>query len=149
MRGALARGTDEVPSPSAFDARDAEAGHVAGLQLLDPADPVPFEEVLVPIVVAARARLARRVGAARGALLAAEAHADLEALLLRRLSVLSARSLHVAFTAERMGPVCRRSVVCWRGRRTRRRARRTTRSSRGCSRAASTTSSRATRSSRG
>ncbi len=108
MRGGPTQRTDEERQPSGLDACVGEAGRTAGLRFVDSTEPVPFEEILAPLVGAARERLAHRVGQARGALLAGEAHANLERLLLRQLAVLSARALHLAFTAERM--VCMTSL---------------------------------------
>jgi lantibiotic modifying enzyme len=79
----------------------AEAGRAAGLRFVDRAEPVPFEDVLAPLVVPAQERLARRLGA-RSDRLGPNAHASLEHLLLKRLSTLSARTLHLGFSTERL-----------------------------------------------
>lgn len=71
-----------------------------GTGLLDPAAPLPFEDILLPFVLAARRRLARVAG--RGmALLAPEARTGLERSLLRRLSALCAPPFYVELSALR------------------------------------------------
>lgn len=65
---------------------------------MDPGDPLPFEDVFVPWVVAAGARLptAER-------LLSDDARGELERILLRRLAGLNARTLHLEFSIARAG----------------------------------------------
>ncbi|HBY94321.1 MAG TPA: hypothetical protein DEP84_10230, partial [Chloroflexi bacterium] len=64
---------------------------------LDPDDPVPFEEVLLPFVQVARRRLADQAGTGER-LLSNSAHAALECHLLRDLSRIGARTLLSAFS---------------------------------------------------
>jgi type 2 lantibiotic biosynthesis protein LanM len=71
-----------------------------GDRAVDPESPLPFEELLLPIVLDARARVE---AAAEGAhrLVAGEAAAALERSLLLRLTRLCARALYAEFTVYR------------------------------------------------
>jgi type 2 lantibiotic biosynthesis protein LanM len=69
----------------------------------DPGEPMPFEELAVPFVLAGRDRLARRLGPLDADLLSARAMSQLERFLLGRLTSLSTRTIYVAFAAHRAG----------------------------------------------
>ncbi|HKG95734.1 MAG TPA: type 2 lanthipeptide synthetase LanM, partial [Gemmatimonadaceae bacterium] len=92
-----AYGTTPAELAAAFDA----AGPPRGDRACRPAEPLPFEELLLPLVVRARARLAERAGADAHALLGDGAHAALERALLERLTRICARALYGAFTVYR------------------------------------------------
>lgn len=83
------------------EARAAAAAEpVDGDPALDPAEPVPFEEVVLPFVQVARRRLARAAGAA-GRVLAPAARTELERALLRELSGAAGQALLVDFSVAR------------------------------------------------
>jgi len=63
-------------------------------------EPLPFEEVLLPLLRHARAEVLRRAAAAHGEMDEA-AHAALERALLRRLSQLGSRALFTRFSVQR------------------------------------------------
>lgn len=93
----------DLPLPSWVDAfllarNLAATGAATGERFLDD-DQVPFEEICSPFVVAGRQLLAAR-RQCDSHLVNREAAADLERLLLRRLSTLSARALHVELVIE-------------------------------------------------
>ena len=81
-------------------AASAQDGAKAELGFLDPAAPLPFEEILVPFVLVARRRLAARFGG-RYELLNGESHAALERSLLRALTWVSAQALQLEFSVLR------------------------------------------------
>lgn len=62
--------------------------------------PLPFEDAYAPFLAFARRRLREQVASAQ-ALVSARAHAQLERILLRRLSFLCGRSLQVQFSVYR------------------------------------------------
>lgn len=78
----------------------AGEGSAAGDPALDPAEPVPFEEVVLPFVQAARRRL-RDAAPAAGRVLAPSARAALERALLRELSELAGQALLVDLSVAR------------------------------------------------
>jgi type 2 lantibiotic biosynthesis protein LanM len=79
----------------------AQAEPTDGDPALDPAEPIPFEEVLLPFVQAARRRLERTAGAAAARMLAPAARASLERALLRELSAVAEQALQVDFAVAR------------------------------------------------
>jgi type 2 lantibiotic biosynthesis protein LanM len=70
------------------------------LSFLDPMNPLPFEEVLVPFVVVAREKLTSQSGAAYH-LLEEEAHVALQRNLLQTLTAYSAQALNLEFSIKR------------------------------------------------
>lgn len=74
---------------------------------LDSADPIPFEELLLPFLLVGRQRVAALAGGAYD-LLAEAAHVSLERSLLHRLAQLAARSFELEFSllrARRRAPL--------------------------------------------
>ena len=69
--------------------------------VLDPADPLPFEDLLCPVLGTARRLAATRIPARRAELLTARAWSALERSLLRRLSELSVRVLQAELARAR------------------------------------------------
>jgi type 2 lantibiotic biosynthesis protein LanM len=69
----------------------------------DPVEPMPFEELAVPFVLAGRDRLAKRLGPLDPDVLSARAMSQFERLLLGRLTSLSTRTMYAAFAAHRAG----------------------------------------------
>jgi type 2 lantibiotic biosynthesis protein LanM len=78
----------------------AAAEPVEGDPAVDPADPVPFEEVLLPFVQAARRRLVAAAGTTER-VLAPAARAALDRALLRELSGVAGQALLVDFSVSR------------------------------------------------
>jgi type 2 lantibiotic biosynthesis protein LanM len=75
----------------------SERGRAASYRFCDAIDPLPFEEIIAPFVVAASERLPGTVDD----LLTEEALSQLERFLLGRLTSLSSRALQLEFTIER------------------------------------------------
>lgn len=75
-------------------------GWPAKERFIDNAEPLPFEDILAPFVLAARHRLTTLTGQAYG-LLSSRAHAVLERSLLERLAYFSARALFLDFSIFR------------------------------------------------
>src|SRR5262249_20647226 len=74
--------------------------HGRGDRALDAAEPLPFEELLVPFVRVARRRLAMQAGTIYDQL-ADGAHIALERALLKILSSYAARALYLEFSLQR------------------------------------------------
>jgi lantibiotic modifying enzyme len=79
-----------------FPLAELEADGAGQYPFLDQDAPIPFEEVFVPCILVARARLMAACGDRYG-LLSAPAHAAFERLLVQRLSAISCRVLEVEF----------------------------------------------------
>jgi type 2 lantibiotic biosynthesis protein LanM len=75
----------------------SERGRTVPYRFFDPADPLPFEEIVAPFVLAA----AEQVGDIGDDVLAEEACSELERFLLARLTGFASRAFHLEFTLER------------------------------------------------
>jgi type 2 lantibiotic biosynthesis protein LanM len=93
-----------------------ETGGATGAELrfLEPQAPIPFEEILAPLVAAASRRLSARAGAGCD-LLAEPARAGLESALLGRLGSLCGASLQMEYSLFRTRRISRLSLLLARG----------------------------------
>jgi type 2 lantibiotic biosynthesis protein LanM len=105
IRAGLYAGDDEA-EPAEWALLLEEAGAAAAAEAvdgdpaLDPADPLPFEEVILPFVQVARRRLLA-ASPETERVLEPEARAALERALLRELSAIAAQALFVDFSVTR------------------------------------------------
>jgi type 2 lantibiotic biosynthesis protein LanM len=77
------------------------SGRPSDWRFCDAGELLPFQEIVAPFILVARAGLAERINTAEDGFLAEEAQARLERLLLRRLTILSARVFYLEFSIER------------------------------------------------
>lgn len=106
------RQADNQPLPTWIKTLDKAINAAAAVSLeslekaeyrfLNPKEPVPFEEALVPFIQVARQELLARAGSSYQRL-AEAAHAALERSLLQRLSYLGSRVLELEFSIFRVG----------------------------------------------
>ncbi|MEZ5403194.1 MAG: type 2 lanthipeptide synthetase LanM family protein [Bryobacteraceae bacterium] len=89
---------DALAEAKTFRSRSLD--EAASQRFLDPADPIAFEHVIAPIVIAARKRLQAAAGKDYGGA-REKAHAALERYLAQWLCAVSAESIELNFTAFR------------------------------------------------